>query len=188
MPTPTPAPKPALPGLGNHDFEQGEFYWTQQVNASNGKLIYSQQQSVLFMLNGDWYAWLGGANNQIDELNQQITLPSGYSDLRLRYLHWIQSDEDSCSNDRAEVWVNDAAIKAYQLCKATRTFDPARNHGWRWEVLDLAALQGQTVTLAFWSQLNASRLSNFFVDVVQLCSSDTDAPQGTVLCSDSSPP
>lgn len=184
-PPPSPTPEP-LPSLANYNFENRESGWLQLVDTGNGKLIYSQQQSELSMVDGDWYAWLGGVNSQINELRQEITitLPFNYNDLRLRYLHWIQSDENSCTNDRAEVRLNDTVIKSHQLCKATRTFDPNKNHGWRWEVLDLTAFKGQTVTLAFWSQLNASRLSNFFVDVVQLCSSDADAPAGTVRCDD----
>lgn len=177
--------KSVLPSLVNYNFEQGGGVgWTQRIDGSSNTLIFTQQEKPRVMIDGDWYAWLGGVNNQTNELSQQITLPSDYSDLRLRYLHWIQSDEDSCTNDRAEVRLNGTVIKSYQLCKATRTFDPAKNYGWRWEILDLAAFKGQTVTLAFWSQLNASRLSNFFVDIAQLCSSDADAPAGTVRCSD----
>ena len=173
-----------LPNNGN--FEQGRRDWAEIINGTTpGKLIYSTQESPLAMIDGSFYGWLGGIPNQTNELSQTFRLASPLPSLKLRYLYWIQSDEDTCSDaEVAEVRVNGDPLETYQLCKQNRTFDETKGHGWRRGVLELAGYQGNMVTLTFFTRLNGAKNSNFFVDVVQLCSDDTDAPAGTVKCTD----
>lgn len=179
-----PIPKSTLTQPANYSFEDtGSSAWAER----GGKLIYSIQESPLPMIgdNNEHYAWLGGAPSQSNELTQTISLPSDYSDVRLRYLYWIQSDDDRCAGgDIAQIKIDGEPIRTFELCKTNRTFDPAKGHGWRRDVLDLANFKGRSVDLAFFTNLNQDKNSNFFVDVVQLCSSDTDAPSGTVRCDD----
>ncbi|MBE2237800.1 MAG: DUF11 domain-containing protein [Caldilineaceae bacterium] len=181
-----PPPKSQLPQFDHYNFEIStklKSGWEQLVDDKSGNLIYSAQQTNLVMLDGSHVAWLGGAPGE-NKLSQPIALPADYSNLKVRYLYWIYSDEDSCSNDSADVRINGASIKNYLLCKAERTFDSTKGHGWVREVLDVAAYKGQAITLSFVTNLNESKNSNFFIDVVQLCSSDADAPPGTVRCDD----
>lgn len=181
--------KPPLPALANFNFEGGQIGWTQLVDSQPGKLIYSTQDRARVLVDDVYYAWLGGAANQENELKQEIELPRDYDDLRLRYLYWAASEEDdnSCGSDVAKVYFDGAAsnpLKNYDLCTKTNTFNPAKQHGWTREIIDVASYKGQTVTLSFYTKLNGQKNSNFFVDVVQLCSDDTDAPAGTVKCTD----
>lgn len=181
--------KPPLPVLANFNFEGGQIGWTQLVDSQPGKLIYSTQDRARVLVDGVYYAWLGGAANQENELKQAIELPRDYDDLRLRYLYWAASEEDDngCGNDVAKVYFNGSSsspLKSYELCTKTNTFNPAKQHGWTREIIDVASYKGQTVVLSFFTKLNVQKNSNFFVDVVQLCSDDTDAPAGTVKCTD----
>lgn len=181
--------KPPLPVLANFNFEGGQIGWTQLVDSQPGKLIYSTQDRARVLVDGNFYAWLGGTPNQENELKQTIELPRDYDDLRLRYLYWAASEEDdaSCGNDAAKVyfnWSSSNPLKSYELCSKTNTFNPTKQHGWTREVIDVSSYKGQTVTLSFFTKLNSQKNSNFFVDLVQLCSSDADAPAGTVRCTD----
>jgi len=183
-PTPTPTPKPTLPSFVNYNFEMGN---GQGWKESPAKLIYSTGENFLENTQGVYYAWLGGLANQTNELSQSITLtlPTGYTDIRIRYRYWIFSDEIDCDNDKVEVQVNAVAqtivteeSKGNQLCQTGRTF------GWKSaKTANLAqSFGGQNIALLFKTQLNASKNSNFFVDVVEFCSDDADAPASTSPC------
>jgi len=181
--------KPPLPVLANYNFEGGQTGWTQLVDSQPGKLIYSTQDRARVLVDGDFYAWLGGAPNQANELKQVIELPPDYDDLRLRYLYWAASEEDDsgCGNDVAKVYFDGGGsnpLKSYELCTKTNTFHPAKQHGWVREIIDVSSFKGQTVALSFYTKLNGQKNSNFFIDMVQLCSNDAGAPVGTVRCDD----
>lgn len=190
-----PPPKPQLPQFDHYNFEQNTKLkdgWEQLVDGKSGNLIYSAQQTNLVMIDGGSYvAWMGGAPGE-NKLSQTITLPRGYSDLRIRYRYWIYSEESDCDNgDKVEVQVNEVpqvieteGAIPHQLCSAGRT------SGWKLAKTtnNLANLGGEPITLTFLTCLNKSRNSNFFIDVVQLCSSDADAPMGTLRCDDLSKP
>lgn len=178
-PTPTPTPQPLL-GFGNYNFEVvPNLGWLE----SPAGLIYSLSQNFLAGTEGQRYAWLGGVNNQSNELSQTIQLPRGYGDLRVRYRYWIYSEESTCTNDLVQVLVNETSqtietqdSRPHQLCQAGRTF------GWKAaRTANLAGAGGNTVTLMFRTQLNGSRNSNFFVDVVELCSDDPGATRNCNL-------
>lgn len=189
-PTPTPTPTPApLPALANHDFEQGRTGWEEIVQPvpgepGPGKLIYSTTENPLIGVQGSYYAWLGGAKNQINELRQTIQLPGGYTDLHLRFRYRIFSQETNCNNDRVEVRIKGASVAVtpeadsqHQLCSP---FIPSFKSA---VTENLAAYSGQSVAVSFWTSLNDTLNSNYFLDVVELCSDQPGAPQGTRSCS-----
>jgi uncharacterized repeat protein (TIGR01451 family) len=187
-PTPTPAPAP-LPMLANHNFEQGQVGWNEVVQPvpgtpRPGKLIYSITENPLIGVQGNYYAWLGGARNQINELSQRVRLPIGYSDLRLRFRYRVYSQETNCSNDRVEVRINGTPVAVtpeagsqHQLCVPFVPVFKSAVTG------NLATHSGNEVDVSFWTQLNDTLNSNYFLDVVELCSDQPGAPQGTRSCS-----
>lgn len=188
VPTAVPTPPPPLPTLANHDFEQGRTGWEEIVQPvpgtpGSGKLIYSTAENPLIGVQGSYYAWLGGAKNQINELRQTVQLPAGYTDLRLRFRYRIRSQETNCNNDQVEVRINGAPVAVttednspHQLCVDMLSFKSA-------VTANLAAHSGNSVVVSFWTTLNDTLNSNYFLDVVELCSDQPGAPQGTHSCS-----
>lgn len=189
-PTPTPPPTPApLPTLVNHDFEQGPGKGWEEIvqpvpgTPQSGKLIYSTAENPLIGVQGSYYAWLGGAKNQINELRQTVQLPAGYTDLRLRFRYRIRSQETNCRNDQVEVRIAGTPVAVtpeagsqHRLCVDMLPFKSAVTE-------NLATHSGQSVVVSFWTSLNGSLNSNYFLDVVELCSDQPGAPQGTRSCS-----
>ena len=179
MPTPTPTPTPTplpLPTLANHDFEQGRVGWTESIqNLSGtplpGKLIYSQQEQIVSGAQGNMYAWLGGARNQINELSQNVEIPTGYDDVRIRFLYSIRSQETNCDNDLVQVRIAATPVSVtpqpggdHRLCiNMSNYFGQA-------VTANLSEYAGKEVTLSFWTRLNETLNSNYFLDVVELCS------------------
>ena len=182
-PTAITTPKSALPQFNNYNFEQGKTGWTE-VTSSNYGIIFSKNDANFprvvreTMLDGDYIAWNLGDINTTSELYQTITLPSDYHDLNLRYLYYIASEENNCGEDWGNLRINDLDVKQYQLCNSEET------NKFKWEVIDINRYKGQTVKVSFWGKGDRNNNSNWFVDLVELCSSDADAPSGTRRCND----
>jgi len=179
------SPKSVLPQLRNPGFEdQPNLAWVELVDGRPGKLIYSLDEFYRPLRDGTHYAWLGGAPNQENKLEQSIQLPKDYDQIGLRFYYWLYSEEDDCNNDLASVRVNGLALTGgdFQLCKQNGTYQPGNPDGWKRALLDLSAYRGQDVKIAFWSKLNGSKNSNFLLDVVELCSNDADAPSEVQRC------
>lgn len=184
---PTPTPLAPLPALANYNFEQEQQGWSEVVQPVGGtpgpgKLIYSITENPVAGVQGNYYAWLGGAKDQINELKQTVILPSGYSDIRLRFIYRIRSQETNCDSDLLQVRVDGKPITVnpesgnkHQLCVTMSTFKSAVTD-------NLAAHSGTSVEISFWTQLNGTLNSNYFLDVVELCSDEARAPSGTRRC------
>jgi hypothetical protein len=177
-----------LPTLANHDFEWGRNNgWNENVQPipgtpAPGKLIYSTSENLVFGVQGNYYAWLGGARNQINLLSQTVDLPAGYTDLRLRFRYRIRSQETNCGNDKVEVRIAGTPVPVtpepdgkHDLCTDMLTFKSAVTE-------NLSDHSGTSVEVLFWTSLNDTLNSNYFLDVVELCSDQEGAPTGTRSC------
>jgi hypothetical protein len=168
-PTPTPTPLP-LPSFRSHSFEED----TREADWEAGKnIIYSIYQKFLPDTDGEYYAWLGGSPNSNNLItSKKVRLPTGYAEIRIRYRYWIFSEETACEQDKLVVKVNGTERtietqdeKPHKLCKDGIT------SGWKnARTKNLASnWSGKEVSVSFETMLNGSRNSNFFVDVVKLC-------------------
>jgi hypothetical protein len=142
--------------IQNGDFENGrDGSWTE-YSAQGWDLI--STDITVPAHSGSWAAWLGGDNDEIAYIEQQVTIPSGSSVLSFWY--WINS-EDSCGNDFGGVIINGSTVvDAFDLCSSTNT------GGWVRRTVDLNAYAGQTVQLQIRAETNSSLNSNLFVDDV----------------------
>lgn len=113
---------------------------------------------------GSWAAWLGGDDDEISYIQQQVTVSAGSS--YLAYWHWIDS-EDFCGYDFGRVLVNGTVVDQYDLCSSQNT------GGWLKHVVNLSAYQGQSVTLQIRAETDSSFISKLFVDDVAFQSSPT---------------
>ena len=151
---PAPPPDP----LVNGDFEQGPGVGWAESSAKGYALVVNDFEANELALRGTWSVWLGGADNEVSILTQQVTVPAGAS--VLSYYYAVGSKESFCGYDFAGVRVNGSVVKTYDLCASAATADWVRG------TADLSAYAGQNVELAFVAQTDGSNNSNFFLDDV----------------------
>jgi hypothetical protein len=176
-PTPTPTPVPTtvsvksyqhhlplvsadttLPLL-NGDFERGSHNgW--QIHTLRRALTVAISQPTADPLtphSGRFVAWLGGTNQEVSVLEQQVTVPPRTPVLRF----WYQSrSEDVCGWDYGGVVVNDQVIRRLDLCTATSSTQ------WRLLQVNLTAYAGQQVWLQLRAETDSFAVSSFYVDDV----------------------
>src|SRR5690606_6615836 len=125
----------------NGNFEQGPGVGWTESSALNYDLVVNNFGANAIAPLGTWAAWLGGDNNELSTLTQQVTVPAGAS--ILSYYYAIGSEEGSCTFDLATVRVNGTTVKQYGLCVSSETGDWVRG------TVDLSAYAGQSVSLSF---------------------------------------
>lgn len=169
--TNSPQPPGTLPTIANDDFELGPNGGWAESSTNFSGLIWNPG---LFLApwSGSFVAWLGDANNEISDLSQTLSLPSN-GPIYLHYRYQIRSDESGCSFDVATILVNSTQERLYQLCQSNNTSE------WILDTIDLSGYAGQTVTIHFHTETDASIRSNFFVDDVLL--SDTPIAPARIL-------
>lgn len=157
-PAPPPPPPPPPAAIVNGDFESGPVGWLEySLQGWDLILPSSVLPPGLLPRSGNWLAWLGGDDNEVAFIQQQVAVSS--ANPYLAYWYWSAS-QDSCGQDWAQVRVNNVAVHGHQLCTATNS------GGWVPQVLSLEGYAGQTVTLEFRAETNAALNSNFFLDDV----------------------
>jgi C1A family cysteine protease len=158
-------------GLVNGDFENGPAGWVEY--SSNGwDLILPAASLLVTPHSGNWAAWLGGDDDEISYIQQQVTVPSGSP--YLAYWHWIAS-EDLCGYDFGGVIINSTVVDVYDLCSSTNT------GGWVKHVVNLSAYAGQSVSLQIRAETDDSLNSNLFVDDVSFQASASSAKNSPTL-------
>ncbi len=188
-PTPVPTPTPqALPEIPNHNFESTppSDKWQQSIVNGNSSinLVVSVDENPLADTEGRHYAWLGGARNQHHQLtSSSVSIPSGYSDVRVQYRYWIYSEEARCDKDKVEVFINGALVnnvltqsgKPHALCTEGGT------SGWQLALTEnlKPSLTTNSIVVSFKATLDGSLNSNFFFDVVTICSNGIGVPSGS---------
>jgi len=108
---------------------------------------------------GSWAAWLGGSDDELSYVQQQVTIEAAAP--VLGYWHWIQST-DSCGFDFGRVLVDGVQAHAYTLCRSSNT------DGWVKQTVDLAAYVGRTITLTLRAETDGSYVSSLYLDDVAL--------------------
>ncbi len=148
-------------GIINGNFEGGATGWTE-YSSQGWPIIVSSSDLSISPHSGSYAAWLGGDEDEINYLQQQVTITSGAP--YLVYWHWIASD-DICGYDFARVLINDLEVDIYNLCDTNDT------GGWVTHSVNLIDYAGQSVTLQIRAETDSSLNSNLFIDDVSLQSS-----------------
>lgn len=173
--TPTPTPTPIagtfrifVPlvqksefSLLNGSFESGTVGWTE-YSTHGWPLIMNSDSLPVTPHSGNWAVWLGGDNDEVSYISQQVRVPT--SQPYLTYWHWIASDETGCNWDYGRVMVNGTAVDEYGLCSSTNT------GGWTSHSVNLSAYVGQIVTMQIRAETDSSINSNLFIDDVSFSS------------------
>ncbi len=161
MPTSTPTATATTQSgaIINGNFEAGRGVGWIETSTNGWELVVNTLP--LAPPSGAWAAWLGGDDNELSVIGQQVTIPAGQP--ILGYYHAIGS-LDACGNDFAIVGVNGSPVRQYNLCQSTGTGD------WVWQTFDLSAFAGQSVLLEFVVMTNSSASSSWLLDDIAFMS------------------
>lgn len=154
-PTPTPTTPPSS-GIVNGNFE-GTGGWTEE--AASGEPIIVTAPNGITPRSGSKIAWLGGLDNELATISQQITVPMSNNTLTFWY---IVSSQDICGYDFGRVLIGGTEIWSQDLCT------DQNSAGWEQATISLSAYAGQTVTLEIQGETDGSTSSSFFVDDVSI--------------------
>jgi hypothetical protein len=170
-PEATPAP-PAVPGPGgivNGDFESGNAGW-MELTLQEQPLITHRDDLPVPPYEGNWAAWLGGADEEVSLLQQMVTVPAGQP-----YLHFYgwSISEDFCGYDFVAVGLDGEIVDIATLCEENNT------NGWVQFWLDMSELQGVNLLLQFAMVTDDSLVSSFFIDNVHF--SANPGPQAEAM-------
>jgi uncharacterized repeat protein (TIGR01451 family) len=169
-------PLPSLLVIKNGTFELG----SNGAWAESSKIIFSKSESPLILppyrgAPNQYYAWLGGEYNAKNVLAQDVTVPKGYTSVKLIFDAWVQSDEDQCGSDVARVILGGTELTSLSLCKSTNSVVNPNTGGWATQMVpltNLAAIEGKSAQFAFQVTTNGAKNSNWYIDNVRLCSTD----------------
>jgi hypothetical protein len=160
--------------LINGDFEQGWEVGWEEYSTHGWAIILPFQYLPEAPHSGNWAAWLGGDNEELSLVAQEVTIQSGAP--YLVYWYWINS-EDECGYDFGGVVVNNATVvDIFDLCAAQNT------HGWVRRSVNLSAYVGQTILFDIRTETDEALISNMLLDDVSLAASPAGAgpaPAGT---------
>jgi len=165
---------PTPPTLQNADFDLGHVAWTESSSNFPGPLSLLYQGSTggaPAAYSGAWLAWLGGADNEVSDLSQQIAVPNGTGPFYLYFRYQIGSDETNCSqvtpSDMFTLRIDNTQVDGIVICNGFNT-------GPNWTefsfVPDFSAYAGQTITVHLRLTNNASLNSNVFLDSLHFSS------------------
>ncbi|MFD4370178.1 S8 family serine peptidase [Streptomyces sp. NPDC058486] len=150
--------------LANRGFESGNTAWT----ASNGVI---DNTTGTPGRTGAWKAWLGGHGSaRTDTLSQRVTIPQAATRANLRFWLRVMSDETGTgAYDTLRVQVLDDSGAV--LSTLATYSNQNRGTTWLRKNFDLSAYRGQSVTLRFTGQEDASLKTSFLVDDTSLSTS-----------------
>ena len=116
-------------------------------------------------------AWLGGFNNATNGICQTVTIPTHtepeqVTEVTLRYMWGVVTPETIPDGDILRISVRDAGGA---LLEELETLDKSDATGtWEQSTFDLSAYEGQTVSICFECETDASSPTSFYIDDVEL--------------------
>ena len=168
-----PPPPPAT--FVNPDFELGPTGWEQFSSNAFPLILNDFSPTGVTAHSGVWAVWLGGGDNEVGYIGQQVTVPAGAP--YLAYWHWIGS-QDVCGFDYGGVIINNSiVVDVYTLCESANT------GGWVKHVVDLSPYAGQSVHVRIQIETDDSLNSNLFIDDVSFQATPSTAGSAPGLIS-----
>lgn len=149
---PNLTPSPVL--FPNGDFEQGSVIW-EEYSSGGYELIYQKSDLPVSPYDGEWAAWLGGALDEDDYIEQSVLIPPNHP--YMVYWYWIVST-DYCGYDVTKVIIGRDTLDSYWLCQDNNT------NGWKQKVYDLRTYSGQTISILVSVETDLTFNSHLFLD------------------------
>ncbi len=146
--------------IENGDFEDGDVAWVEYSSHGWDLIMNEGEMEEPFSAHsGDWFAWLGGDNNETSIISQSITIPEGLSQLRF---YALTESEDSCGYDFFRVKLGTFYTKKWEIC--------SNSDGWLETNLDFSAYAGISTTLIFELTTDSALISSVFLDDITFLS------------------
>ncbi|MBN1260260.1 MAG: peptidase S8 [Anaerolineae bacterium] len=142
--------------VANGGFEAGPIVWVEYSSGGLPLILDDSYPEMPTPHNGDWAAWLGGANDERSYIQQDVTVSALTP--HLAYWYQISSNDFLCGADTGSVFVNGSAVETFNLCVSTQT------GGWVQDSVDLSAYAGQMVTLRLEAETDVLFFSSLFLD------------------------
>jgi serine protease len=139
--------------VANGNFESGRFVSWSEGSAQGYEIVVST--GGVTPHGGSWKAWLGGDDNEVAFIQQQVTVPANTP--YLIFYHFVSS-QDAPGYDFGRVKINGNTVQTIDLAKDTS--------GWVLYSVNLSAYAGQSVTLRFEATTDVSAVSSWFIDDV----------------------
>jgi|GEM_PF-2621852 len=174
---PQPEPQPQPPALtvpANGGFEDGPTAWSE-FSQQGWRIVLDRSHLTVAPHNGSWAVWLGGDNDEVSYIQQEVTVPVDRP--QLTYWYWINS-ADTCGADRSSLIVDGRVIESYYLCATRNT------GGWVQRIVDLSAYRGRTAELQLRVETDSSGISNLYIDDIwfqTLPVAESGSPVGGVI-------
>jgi hypothetical protein len=155
------------PGLKNGGFESGnDGSWTlYSYQGFIDDIIYMPEGTDFVQAyQGSYLAWLGGYQNELTQVSQQVNIHPDTP--YLSYWYWIESSDD-CGFDFFRVKVDGTVIHTKNLCSSNASAD------WENGVLNLSSYVNKTIVLMFEVTTNETSEndpygSNLYLDHISL--------------------
>lgn len=157
-------PVPPVTQFVNPGFELGRSVgWKESTSSETYVITYNGEYGSVQAYAGNWFAWLGGLNNENANLWQSLTISS--ANPILTFFIGQASAETVCTNDILTIYLNDRVLNSVGLCQSTNT------GAWVMRSYNLSAYIGKTVTIKFTVKTNGNDLnSHVFIDNVMMAS------------------
>jgi len=140
----------------NGNFELGHQDWVE-FSWQGMEIIYTDLPEETPPFDGSWVAWLGGIDDEISWIAQDITVQVGYSNVA--YWYWVDSI-DNCGVDVGQVLVESQVVDEMWLCSDNNTY------GWVNKTLNLSSFAGHKVYIQFRAITDEADYSSLFIDYV----------------------
>jgi hypothetical protein len=157
----------------NGGFESGSTGWSQQTAASSSIIV----SNSALARTGSGVAFLGGYNNGLDVLSQNIAIPADATQVSVQYWYRIGTNETVAQPyDILSVRLQNASgvdlatIASYSNVNAASAWTQS-------PAFDLSAYRGQTIRLVFRVTTDEDLTTAFYVDDVTLIA--TTSGEGT---------
>ena len=146
--------------IQNGDFEMGPGVGWQESSSHGYELIVPGTSGAPATHSGGYYAWLGGDNNEVSTVTQQVTMPAGTTTLEF----WLfsASEETTSDADIFEVLVNGLPVLRLDL-------GVDRNSTWQLHSLpNIGAIVGPSFQLSFRVRTDELARSSAWIDDVSI--------------------
>jgi hypothetical protein len=144
---------PPVDTVQNGGFESGHLAWNE-YSEWGYDLIVDQTLAPVAPLSGSWLAWLGGADNEVSILSQEIYIPVGRSILNF----WYATFSEDNLGDYFYVYIGDLFAGGENISSYSATNE------WVRQVRDFSVFAGTTQTISFVVETNGEFNTNVFLD------------------------
>ncbi len=158
--------------LKNPGFEKGIVNWVE--SGTYGVITKDSTRSH----SGSWLAWLGGYDNALDQIYQDVAIPSGASNVYVQFWYDIKTQETTTTTVKDKMTVelrrpgdNTLLKSLVNLSNLDRTSSYTKSNKF-----NMSEFSGQTVRLRFTATTDQSLRTDFFVDDTALIVVDETPP------------